>query len=286
MSDPSSEPANSSSHAERNLHAARNFLLIKNEPIPEIGIVLGSGLGNWAEQLTDAHSVEYAQIPGMASAGVAGHGGKLWLGRSGSKRVACLQGRVHAYEGHEMERVVYGVRLLAKLGCRCVLLTNAAGGIRADLAAGSLMLITDHINLTGRNPLVGWPCQGGPFIDMSCAYDADLRSVALDTSRQLGVALTEGVYAAVLGPSYETPAEVKMLGNLGAAAVGMSTAVETIALRAEGIRVGAISCITNAAAGISQSALNHAEVQATAARVSREFQALLSGWIEAVPPQP
>jgi purine-nucleoside phosphorylase len=216
----------------------------------------------------------------MPVTSVAGHAGHLCLGKSGGVRVACLQGRVHGYEGHATSRVVFGVRLLAALGCRTVLLTNAAGGIRADLSPGSLMLLTDHINLTGQNPLVGWP-EGGPpaFIDMTVAYDRELREAALSAAASLGISLGSGVYAALLGPSYETPAEIRMLRALGADAVGMSTALEVIALRERGVRVGAVSCITNAAAGLSGTLLSHGEVQDTAARSRQQFESLLDAWI-------
>jgi purine-nucleoside phosphorylase len=247
----------------------------------DVGVVLGSGLGAWASQLPQAQALPYASIPFMPAPSVAGHSGRLWLGQRGSVRVACLEGRVHAYEGHPVERVVFGVRLLAALGCRSVLLTNAAGGLRPELPPGSLLLITDHLNLTGRNPLVGLTPEGGhpPFIDMTRAYDAELGDAARAAARELGQSLAEGVYAGLLGPSYETPAEIRMLRTLGADAVGMSTVLETIALRERGVRVGAISCITNLAAGLSPTALSHAEVQATAAEAKHRFSALLDAWV-------
>jgi purine-nucleoside phosphorylase len=252
----------------------------KAEP-PHVGVVLGSGLGAWAAQLEQAEALPYSGIPHMPTPSVAGHSGRLWLGRRGPARVVCLEGRVHAYEGHPVERVVFGVRLLAALGCRCVLLTNAAGGIRADLTPGSLMVITDHLNLTGRNPLVGMSSTGGhpPFIDLTRAYDAGLAEEARAASRNLGQELAEGVYAGLLGPSYETPAEIRMLRTLGADAVGMSTVLETIALREKGVRVGAVSCITNVAAGLSAGTLSHAEVQETAAQARSRFAALLDAWV-------
>jgi purine-nucleoside phosphorylase len=215
----------------------------------------------------------------MPSARVPGHPGELWLGEVGGATVACLRGRVHAYEGHPVARVVFGARLLAELGCRAVLLTNAAGGIRADLAPGSLMLITDHINLSGLNPLVGWG-DGPGFIDMTRAYDARLAAAARDAAGSLGLTLGEGVYAALLGPSYETPAEIRMLRAVGADAVGMSTALEAIALRERGVAVGAVSCITNVAAGLSAAMLDHDDVQQTAARSRDRFEALLDAWVQ------
>jgi purine-nucleoside phosphorylase len=222
----------------------------------------------------------YSEIPEMPVAGVAGHAGTLWYGHVAQVPVACLQGRAHAYEGHPVERVVFGVRLLAALGCESVLLTNAAGGIRSGFAVGDLMLIVDHLNLSGRNPLVGWPCRKSPFVDMSVAYDAELRRHALAHASALGVPLHQGVYAALLGPSYETPAEVRMLRLLGADAVGMSTALEAIALRELGVRVGAMSCITNVAAGLAEGTLNHEEVQVAAAEARPRFEKLLRAWVE------
>jgi purine-nucleoside phosphorylase len=194
-----------------------------------------------------------------------------------------LSGRVHAYEGHALERVVFGVRLLATLGCRAVLLTNAAGGIRAGLAPGRLLLIRDHVNLTGTNPLVG--ANEAPFArfpDMTHAYDSRLRELAHEAARAEQVELEEGVYAGVLGPSYETPAEIRMLRTLGADAVGMSTVLETIALRHRGVRVGALSVITNHAAGVTDAPLDHADVQAAGAAARERVERLMSGWVERV----
>jgi purine-nucleoside phosphorylase len=250
---------------------------------PAVGLVLGSGLGGLAETLTEAERVPYAEIPGMPVSAVAGHAGNLWFGTLAGVSVACLQGRVHAYEGHDLPEVCFGVRLLAALGCRTVLLSNAAGGIAPGLAAGDLMLITDHLNLTGKNPLVGPNDGRGPrFLDMTQAYDLEVQAAARRAAERVGVELREGVYAGLLGPTYETPAEVRMLATLGASAVGMSTVFETIALRHRGIRVGAISCITNLAAGISKSLLSHAEVQETADRVQRRFIELVGAWVEGV----
>lgn len=267
------------------LSAAAAHVLARHPEPPALGVVLGSGLGAWADRLEGCARLPYAAIPHMPITSVAGHAGHLCLGTSGGVRVACLQGRVHAYEGHGTSRVVFGVRLLAALGCRTVLLTNAAGGIRADLSPGSLMLITDHINLTAQNPLVGWP-EGAPpaFIDMTAAYDRDLCDAALAAAASLGISLPSGVYAALLGPSYETPAEIRMLRAIGADAVGMSTALEVIALRERGVRVGAVSCITNAAAGLSAAPLSHAEVQETAARSRQQFESLLDAWIARAAP--
>jgi purine-nucleoside phosphorylase len=251
---------------------------------PKVGVVLGSGLGMWADALEERTVIPYAEIPGMPTSSVVGHAGNLVMGRIGSTSVACLQGRVHLYEGHGPERVVFGSRLLARIGCKAVLLTNAAGGIRRGFTPGDLMLLTDHLNLTGRNPLMGRNDDrfGPRFPDMTEAYSHELRTLALRAAREADVHLHSGVYAALLGPTYETPAEIQMLRALGADAVGMSTVPEVIALRHMGIDVGAVSCITNLAAGLSPTKLDHAEVEATAKQAREKFVALLSGWVRAV----
>jgi purine-nucleoside phosphorylase len=261
---------------------ARRFITERTPKTPDVGVVLGSGLGSFTDSLTDQTCIPYRDIPNMPESKVVGHAGNLCVGQLGDVRVACLQGRVHLYEGHEPERVVFGVRLLAELGCRAVLLTNAAGGIRPRFVPGDLMLITDHINLSGQNPLTGPNDeeQGPRFPDLSRAYDNDLCQAARQAAKELGVELREGVYAAMPGPSYETPAEVRMLGAIGADAVGMSTVPEVIALRHRGVRVGAISCITNLAAGIATTTLDHAEVEQTARQSREAFVRLLSRWIE------
>ncbi|MFO0612079.1 MAG: purine-nucleoside phosphorylase [Polyangiaceae bacterium] len=251
---------------------------------PRVGVVLGSGLGTWADALDERVAIPYADVPHMPVSKVVGHAGNLVLGRVGPARVACLQGRVHFYEGHSMDRVVFGARLLAKLGCRAVLLTNAAGGIRRGFAPGDLMLLTDHLNLMGTNPLAGPNDErlGPRFPDMTEAYARWIRDAALGAARASGVHLHAGVYAALLGPSYETPAEIQMLRTLGADAVGMSTVPEIIALRHMGVPAGAVSCITNLAAGLSPHTLDHAEVEATARASRSAFVAFLTRWVEAV----
>ena len=250
-------------------------------PLPSVGVVLGSGLGAFADSLDGLLRIPYAEVPHMPRSSVVGHAGNLCLGKVGSATVACLQGRVHAYEGHAMEKVTFGARLLAELGCRAVLLTNAAGGIKNGFSPGDLMLLVDHLNLMGRNPLVGPNDARGPrFPDMSRAYDEALCEAARSAGRETGVALQEGVYAALLGPSYETPAEIRMLRTLGADAVGMSTVPEVIVLRHRGVRVGAVSCITNLGAGISKAPLDHAEVEETANKTREKFTALLGRWVE------
>jgi purine-nucleoside phosphorylase len=260
--------------------AAAEAVRARSDVRPLVGVVLGSGLGAFGDTLGE--KLPYAEIPGMPASSVVGHAGNLCLGRIGAVEVACLQGRVHLYEGHDPSAVVFGVRTLAALGCRAVLVTNAAGGIDPSFAPGDLMLVTDHLNLTGRNVLVGPnDASVGPrFPDMTEAYDRALGARAREAAAEVGVALREGTYAGLLGPTYETPAEVRMLRALGAHAVGMSTVQEVIALRHGGVRVAAISCITNLAAGISPTPLDHAEVEAVAQRTRGTFVRLLARWIE------
>lgn len=249
---------------------------------PRVGLVLGSGLGALADELEGAVKISYADIPHLPTSSVAGHAGKLCVGQLAGVTVACLQGRIHAYEGHPLARVVFGVRLLAELGCRAVLLSNAAGGIAERLQPGNLMRIEDHLNLMGDSPLRGPNARGPRFPDMSRAYDLELGRLCEQAAGECGVPLERGVYAALLGPSYETPAEIRMLAALGADAVGMSTVPEVIALRQLGVRVAAVSCITNLAAGRSSEPLGHAEVEATAARVHGQFSSLFQRWIALV----
>jgi purine-nucleoside phosphorylase len=248
---------------------------------PRVGIVLGSGLGAFADTLEGLVKIPYGDLPHMPMPGVVGHPGNLCFGRVAGVAVVCMQGRVHLYEGHPVDRVVQGVRVMARVGVRCVLLTNAAGGLVPSWSPGDLMAITDHINLTGTSPLVGIndDAVGPRFPDMSAAYDKGLRDALLSVARERGIALREGVYAAMLGPQYETPAEIRMLRALGADAVGMSTVAEVIALRHMGVRVGGLSCITNLAAGVGTSPLDHAEVEATARSRQGALTTLLTGWI-------
>jgi purine-nucleoside phosphorylase len=251
---------------------------------PLVGVVLGSGLGAFAERLERAVAIPYGEIPHMPAPAVSGHAGKLWIGESGDVAVACLQGRVHLYEGWEPHQTVFGARLLARLGCEAVLLTNAAGGVRDSFKPGSLMLLIDHLNLTGQNPLVGPNAAdlGPRFPDMSRPYDPRLSKLVRDAAADIGLHLEEGVYAGLLGPTYETPAEIRAFRTLGADAVGMSTVLEVIALRHMGVRVAAISCITNMAAGMSPTPLDHAEVEETAGDVRETFIDLLTRWIAAI----
>ncbi len=251
---------------------------------PETAIVLGSGMGFLASQVTDAVRIPYRDIPGFPLPTVEGHGGELVAGRFAGREIIAQSGRFHMYEGHSAEVSTLAVRAFGELGVRTLILTNAAGGIRRNFTAGTLMLLSDHLNLTARNPLVGAVLPGEErFPDMSDPYDAALRGIAREVARERGIMLAEGVYAALLGPTYETPSEVRMLERLGADAVGMSTAIEVIAARARGMRCLAISTITNLAAGISPVPLSHAEVMETANRVKGELGSLIEGIVERLP---
>ncbi|MGH9368960.1 MAG: purine-nucleoside phosphorylase, partial [Thermoanaerobaculia bacterium] len=222
-------------------------------PAPAVGLVLGSGLGGFAEGLAERRRIPYGEIPNFPRpSGVVGHAGELVLGRVGKTPVVVLSGRIHFYEGRSMSEVVFPARMLVRLGVKAVLLTNAAGGIRRGLKPGDLMLLSDHINFFGTNPLIGAneEALGPRFPDMSVVYDRRIRRLAKETARRLRVPLKEGVYLGLHGPSYETPAEIRALARLGADAVGMSTVPEAIALRHAGVRVAGISTITNMAAGI------------------------------------
>jgi purine-nucleoside phosphorylase len=243
---------------------------------PRVALVLGSGLGGVADALEGAVRFPYSEIPGFPRVTVAGHAGALVCGRLGGVSVAALQGRFHAYEGWSQEEVVLPVRLLSALGAGILVVTNAAGGIRPGLAPGDLMLIADHLNLMGRNPLLG-PVQEGEerFPDMSDPYDRAYREVAERVALEHRIPLQQGVYAGLLGPSYETPSEVRMLARLGADAVGMSTVTEVIAARARGMRVLGISCITNLAAGLGHEKLDHSEVMEVGARVRDRMAELI-----------
>jgi purine-nucleoside phosphorylase len=243
--------------------------------------VLGSGLGFVTEHVEGAARIPYHEIPGFAATTVIGHGGELVAGRLAGKEVLAQSGRFHLYEGHDAATTALPVRAFGALGIGTLLLTNAAGGIRRTFSSGTVMLIADHINLTFRSPLIG-PVMPGEerFPDMSDPYDTSLRALAREVAKEKRIALAEGVYAQLLGPSYETPAEIRMLDRLGADAVGMSTVVEVIAARARGIRCLGFSVVTNLAAGISPTRLDHAEVIETANRVRGEVAALVEGVIE------
>ena len=247
---------------------------------PTVAIILGSGLGGLANAIDNAVRIQFADIPGFPETTVVGHEGAVITGSLGGREVVALSGRFHMYEGHPAALVAFPVRVFHALGVREMFVSNAAGGISLKLAVGDLMMISDPLNLMGTNPLVG-PAQEGEtrFPDMTDAYDPGLRRVLRTTAEKLDIRLREGVYAGLLGPSYETPSEVKMLRLLGADAVGMSTVPEVIMARALGIRVAGISCITNAAAGVTGSALSHAEVLETTQRVSGVFEALVTEFL-------
>jgi purine-nucleoside phosphorylase len=251
-------------------------------PLPQTAIVLGSGLGDFADTLLDAIATPYGDIPHWPASNVIGHAGRLVVGSVAVKRVAALAGRVHFYEGHDLGTVVFATRVMARLGVRQMILTNAAGGINTTFAQGALMIIDDHINLLGTNPLIGPNDErfGPRFPDMSEVYSKRLRNIAREGAHARGVAVSHGVYVAVHGPSYETPAEIRYLRTIGADAVGMSTVPEAIAARHMGLEVLGISCITNMAAGVLPQPLVHDEVMETARRVRGSFIALLEGILE------
>jgi purine-nucleoside phosphorylase len=249
--------------------------------LPQTAVVLGSGLGDFADTLLDAMATPYGDLPHWPASRVIGHAGRLVIGNVGDHRIAALAGRVHFYEGHDLATVVFATRVMGRLGVRRLILTNAAGGINTTFAQGALMVIDDHINLLGSNPLVGANDDrfGPRFPDMSEVYSARLRRLADDAARERGIAVSHGVYAALHGPSYETPAEIRYLRTIGADAVGMSTVPEAIAARHMGLDVLGISCITNMAAGVLPQPINHEEVLETTRRVRASFIALLEGVI-------
>lgn len=246
---------------------------------PRVALVLGSALGRFADRCEDAIPVAYSEVPHLRTPTTAGHAGRFVAGRVEGLDVLVLSGRLHYYEGYTLEEVTFPIRVLAALGVETLVLTNAAGGIDPSFAAGDLMTIDDHLNLTGVNPLRGQNDDrlGPRFPDMTNAYDAGLRETIVAAAADTGVALRRGVYAGVAGPCYETPAEIRMLASLGAHAVGMSTVAEAIVARHAGLRLAGVSCITNAAAGITGSPLSHTEVMETAERSVRAFDAVLAG---------
>jgi purine-nucleoside phosphorylase len=250
---------------------------------PGVAIVLGSGLGQFAERLEDAVRIPYAEVPHVPSPTVIGHSGELVAGSLGGRSVLVQSGRFHMYEGHPAALTALPVRVFARLGVETLILTNAAGGIRRSFGSGTVMLIADHINLSFRNSLFGPALPGeARFPDMSDPYDPGLRALAREVARRRRIPLAEGVYVGLLGPSYETPAEIRMLERLGADAVGMSTVVEVITARAAGLRCLGFSAITNPAAGVTPHKLDHLEVMEVAYRVAGELAALIEGVVEAL----
>jgi purine-nucleoside phosphorylase len=260
----------------RRLEETIAFLRERVTRAPAAALVLGSGLGGLADEIQDAVRIPYARIPGFPRSTVAGHAGALVAGILNGVEVVAMQGRFHLYEGWDAAEVALPIRALSALGVELLLLTNAAGGLRPGMASGDLMLLADHLNLTGRNPLMG-PVVGREerFPDMSEPYDPELRRLAESVALELKIPLSQGVYAALLGPSYETPAEVRMLRTLGADAVGMSTVPEVLVARALGMRVMAISLVTNLAAGLGPAALSHDEVMEAGAAVRDRLATLV-----------
>lgn len=261
---------------ERAEHAAR---FIRSRAAREVraALVLGSGLGAFADEVGGAESIPYEEIPGFARPTVEGHAGRLVVGEVGGAGLAVMQGRFHFYEGYALEEVTFPIRVLGLLGVRTLVLTNAAGGLNNSFTEGALIVISDHLNLMGVNPLLGPndPRFGTRFPDMTEVYDHEYQEVAVSEARAMGLELRRGIYAALTGPSYETPAEIRMLRLLGADAVGMSTVPEAIVARQQGMRVLGLSCITNMAAGVLDKPINHEEVIETGERVRETFAELL-----------
>jgi purine-nucleoside phosphorylase len=263
---------------------AASHLRRRSQALPETAVVLGSGLGDFADTLLDAIATPYADVPHWPASNVVGHSGRLVIGTAAGRRVAALSGRVHFYEGHDLATVVFATRVMGRLGVRRLILTNAAGGINTAFAQGALMIIDDHINLMGSNPLLGPNDErfGPRFPDMSEVYSSRLRTIADAAARARGVAVSHGIYVAVHGPSYETPAEIRFFRQMGADAIGMSTVPEAIAARHMGMEVLGISCISNPAAGVLPHPIVHEDVLATTQRVRGSFISLLEGIIERI----
>ena len=256
---------------------AAKFIQKKTRLRPKIALVLGSGLGAFADEFAQATRIPYSKIPHYPRSTAIGHAGQLVIGTVEGVEVAGMQGRVHLYEGYSAKELAFPIRVFARMGVKAIILTNAAGGVKSEFVEGRLVVISDHINLLGVNPLAG-PNEdkfGGRFPDMTAAYDKRFRELTLAEGRLLGINLGEGVYAAVTGPSYETPAEVRYLRSIGADLVGMSTVPEVIAARHSGLRVLGISCVTNAAAGVLDQPLDHKDVLETAERMKGQFTGLL-----------
>jgi purine-nucleoside phosphorylase len=264
------------------VHEAAGWVRERAGAVPDVAIVLGSGLGDFTASIQQPSTLTYSDIPHWPASTVVGHAGRLVVGSLAGKRVAALSGRAHFYEGHDLRTVTFATRVIGALGIRVLILTNAAGGINLTFTPGTLMLMDDHINLMGSNPLVGANDErfGPRFPDMSEVYSRRLRTLAGEAARANELTLAHGVYAALHGPSYETPAEIRYLRAIGADAVGMSTAPEAIVARHMGLEVLGISCITNMAAGVLPQPLVHDEVMEVAARVRTQFCALLEGIVE------
>jgi purine-nucleoside phosphorylase len=267
---------------------AAKFILAKTKLRPRIGLVLGSGLGAFADELAAATRIDYKKIPNFPRSTAIGHAGRMVIGKVGDVPVAAMQGRVHFYEGYTSRQVIFPMRVMARMGVRAVLITNAAGGINLGFKQGCLVVLRDHLNLQGTNPLIG-PNEerfGVRFPDMTQVYAKPYQELALAEGKRLGVAMAQGVYAGLTGPSYETPAEIRYLRTIGADVVGMSTVPEVIAASHLGIRVLAISCVTNMAAGILDQPITTEEVMETGERVKADFVALLRALIEKMSVEP
>ncbi|MGI5949658.1 purine-nucleoside phosphorylase [Peptoniphilus sp.] len=254
------------------------YIKSKINVAPEIGIVLGSGLGNFADNIEDRIEISYKDIPNFPVSTVSGHDGKLIFGKINGKDIVAMKGRIHFYEGYDMKDVVFPIKVLAEIGIKYLIITNAAGGVNMDFSAGDLMLITDHINITGRSPLIGPndDSEGPRFLDMTNCYDNELIAMADDVSSKMGLKLQKGVYMYFTGPNYETAAEIRMARVLGADAVGMSTVPEVIVARHRGIKVLGISTITNMGTGVLDKPLDHSEVVQVGQEVSHKFSKLLT----------
>ena len=272
----------------QDIQQSTNFIHKKVKLKPSIGIVLGSGLNQFTNCLKDKIEIPYEDIPLFQTTSVSGHQGTMIFGWANETSVVCLQGRLHSYEGHSPETVAFPIQVLKQLGCSSVLLSNASGGINPNYSVGELVLVTDHINLTGKNPLIGPNDENiGPrFPDMTYAYNLKIQENIQNAAKPLlGRPLQEGIYAGTLGPSYETPSEVKMLRTLGADLVGMSTVFEVIAAHHCQLKVGVISCITNPAAGIKHKALDHSDVKKQALKIANNFNQLILGFLKIYSPQ-
>ena len=271
-----SEQVAGSGFYERAEHAARIIRSrIKSEP--RIGVVLGSGLGAFANDFEEAITIPYPEIPGFGRSTAEGHAGQLVVGKVEHVPILAMQGRLHHYEGYSLEEVTFPIRTFKLLGLKTIILTNASGGINVQFSPGTLMVITDHLNLMGDNPLRGLNDErfGPRFPDMSAVYSSELQEIVMEEAREMALDVRRGVYAALAGPSYETPAEIHLMRNFGADAVGMSTVPEAIVARHMGLEVLGLSCVTNLAAGVTDEPINHEDVMATGNRVSATFTELL-----------
>ena len=264
--------------------SSADFILKQSKYKPEIGLILGSGLGSIGDTIEDAEYYDYKDIPNFPTSTVEGHAGRLVIGKLSGKVVVAMQGRFHYYEGYSLEKVTFPVRIMKLLGVSKLIVTNAAGAVNKDFKPGDLMVITDHINLSGSNPLFGRNLDafGVRFPDMSEAYNLELRNKVLQAGKDLGIELKEGVYVMLSGPTYETPAEIRMIRTLGGDAVGMSTVTEVIIANHSGIKTVGISCLTNMAAGILAQPLNHEEVIETSNKVKNDFINLMNKVIEII----